>query len=433
MSAPRTPAQQLNPCVTCRRCAEASPHARLLLYRLSRPVRVSGSSRSANTTRSRGVAVIGGFTVLVPSPLRARRLRAWLGSPLVILGVVFCDLTAQAASAAVPNPAWSGSCPQRFLLVLDQSESMGAQEDEVQQAAEDLVDALRGTTNLVGVITFGTDARRDVDMTDVSDDERRQRIKDHIDDLDILTGAAGGTNWEAALASAESLDPDVVVLVTDGQPSVHGVPADMTSQPEDALNVTASVAAADRLKQAGTRVVGVGLGLDQTAVAEANLVAVTGPGLGDDYYTAGVHDLLPALYDVVSKSCAIPVDALPAPQRRGPDLLPLAAAAAAVLAPILITGFVLARRRAGEEPRPGRTAPRRTVLADPSISMDDIPVAAPTTQMAETGARGEDRLEVGRSSAPAEADAPAAPRPPARRIKLPPPPPREPPRNAEHD
>ncbi len=292
----------------------------------------------------------------------------------------------------------------------------------MHQAAEDLVDALRGTTNLVGVIGFATDARQEAEMTDVSDEADRKLVKDRIDGLGILTDEEGGTNWEAGLAMAASLDPDVVVLVTDGQPSVHGVPADLTSRPEDPLNITAAVDASDRLKQAGARVVGVGLGLDEIAGGQANLIAVTGPALGDDYYTTGVHDLLPALYDVASKSCAVPVSALPAPQRDGLPIVPLAVGTAAALSAIIVAGLLLARRRNGG-PVPQSYPRPKTVLADPSIRLDDIPPPQPSSTLASS----EERPTVQPSSDRTAEKSPGAPeRPlrPTRRIKISPPPPR---------
>ncbi len=348
------------------------------------------------------------------------RRRGATGLAVAALGLVVVLTTPSAAYADAANPAWSGSCPQRIALVLDRSSSMEPQKEDIQRAAQDLVDALRGAPNLLGVVSFGTEATVDTEMIDVSDDDRRREVKDYLDDLDIFEESAGGTNWEAALESARTLDPDLVVLVTDGLPSVHGYPADLGSRPEDPQNVTGAAAAADRLQQDGARVVAVGLGL--VPGAEANLAAVSGPAAGDDYYTAGIDGLLPTLYDVASKSCGVPVAALPQPEPRAVPVLPLVISGA-LTAAVLIAGVLLARRRGGSRQGPSVLAPHRGLLADPTIGLDDIPPVSAPPSAVRADERDSDVLSPGTLERSRD-DVPEQPRRTARRIALGPPPPR---------
>jgi hypothetical protein len=246
---------------------------------------------------------------------------------------------------------------------MDLSESMEPNLEAVKQSARNLIDALRGTSNEVAVVTFGTDAVVAVPATNVGVDDERQRIKQKIDDLGIFRGNLGGTNWDAALTTARTLQPTVVILLTDGLPNVHGQPATGGGQ----LDLEPAVRAADVLKNSGARVVGLGMGLLPANVG--NLAAVTGPTSGDDFYQTDASGLLSKLYDIASKACGVPVAALPQPEPGTFPLMPVIGVGVVAVIAAVGGGILLSRRRSpttvestpasssaiGDKPDPKRT------------------------------------------------------------------------------
>jgi uncharacterized protein YegL len=210
---------------------------------------------------------------------------------LAVLSTVLADWPAVAGP--VVNPPWRAHCPATLGILVDQSASMSGRFGEVRTAVSDVVDAMRDKRSEVTVVGFGTAATVIRSAVDVSNSDARHDLKDQIGNLDALGGNDGGTNWEAAFNAVAPLHLDVVVLVTDGEPNLYGNPAQRGPDV-----VAMSIAAADRLKSAGTRVVGVGIGLQPDG--QQNLEAVTGPTLGQDFYSSDTESLLHQLYQIVS-------------------------------------------------------------------------------------------------------------------------------------
>jgi len=118
-------------------------------------------------------------------------------------------------------------------------------------------------------------------------------------------------------------------------------------------------------------VVGIGIGLLPQYLP--NLAEVTGPTANDDYYQTGTtaDGLLDKLYDIASKTCGIPVAALPQPQ--GADLPVMMIVGGVIAAALLaaIAGYFFSRRRSGDAPA---VAPRKSgAIANPTIGWDEIP------------------------------------------------------------
>ena len=141
-------------------------------------------------------------------------------------------------------------------------------------------------------------------------------------------------------------------------------------------SLTPAVRVADGLRQTGTRIVGVGIGLEPQSVP--NLVQVTGPVAGDDYYQTGADTLglLDRLYDIASKTCGIPVVALPPPEGGHFPLLPAAIVAVAAVMLAVVGGYLVSRRRSGPVAAAGsagRSVRNRTKPKDQTIRITDVP------------------------------------------------------------
>lgn len=311
-------------------------------------------------------------------------------------------------AAAAPNPEWPAQCPQRVVLVLDLSESIDPYLPEVKKSASDLVDALRGASNEVAVVTFGSYATLAAPLMNVGNEAERRQLKDLIYDVSLTFGDGGGTNWQAGLSEAAALNPGIVLFLTDGQPTVSGSPSSGYLDSEDSLSPAVQVA--DSMRGSGTRIVGLGMGLEPEYVP--NLVQVTGPVPDDDYYQTGTdaHGLLDKLYDVASKTCGIPVAALPQPEGGEFPVLPVIGAVVAAVLLAVLGGFLKSRPKS--DPASPPSVRRKTEkLKDPSIRLSDLPPIAPNvTRMLEEEAAVRD--------ADTEEPPDRKPRPPVRRMSL---------------
>ena len=265
-------------------------------------------------------------------------------------------------------------------------ESRGAEAPplhRIKQSAADLVDALRGAPNQVGVVTFGTTASVAAPAVDVHDDAERSRLKESIDELGLAVD--GATNWEEALLTAESLDPDVVLFLTDGVPTASGTAS--TGYTGSSDNLTPAVRVADRMR--GTeniRIVGVGMGLQPGSVT--NLAQVTGPVAGDDYYETGSDavGLLDKLYDVASKTCGIPVPALPQPEGGHFPVVPVIAGTIAAALALGLGGYLMSRRRNQTTGRPATvTGPKAARLTGRTIKAGDVAKVVSDTTTSDAG------------------------------------------------
>jgi Mg-chelatase subunit ChlD len=270
---------------------------------------------------------------------------------------------ASPAAADAPNPPWPHSCPLRVSLVLDLSGSMQPVADPLREASKDLVDSLRGSSSEVTVIGFASDAWTVAGAADVRDEDARETLKDKLDDVEVVDGA---TNWEQGLVAAEAADAQLVVMVTDGYPNAKGSPAVQ----DDVGSLKPAGTVADRMRKDGTRIVVIAMG--KGAADPANLARISGPVAGDDYYLADASLLLHQLYDISSKACGIPVQALPQPIPNSFPWRNVLLVTAAVLALLLGAGTVAARRARGFAPRPTGRPVQAVKPANHTIRREEV-------------------------------------------------------------
>lgn len=297
---------------------------------------------------------------------------SWVSILVAATALLVLAGTRPASAAPIPEPAWPAKCPLRVGLFLDQSSSLAGGFGDVQQAAQDLVDALRDHPSEVMVAGFGTTASVVHQPTDVSTKRERSAVKKAIGDLDTFPDGSGqsATNWEAALQLAESSQVQIAVILTDGIPNVYGSPVQQADPPDRAA-LTAAAKVADRLKKAGTRVVPVGIELGQGGVE--NLVAISGPTPDDDYFLTRANVLRGELYEIAAKSCGVPVSALPTPE---PPAFPLRTVILGVLAGVVLLvaaglGVHRVRNRATARPAAVKSAPRAPVR-DQILRISDL-------------------------------------------------------------
>lgn len=218
------------------------------------------------------------------------------------------------------NPAFPARCGVRVTLVYDVSGSISAGEAAtMKKASTEFVDALAGTPSSIAIASFATAApaagNADLAPTSVADDGGVATVKTAIGALSRPTGDDRYTNWDAAFRSVVG-QSDVVVLFTDGSPTVHDVPAVYPPVLTGLDQLDAGVLSANAVKAAGARVMAVGVGdLDQ--LSKENLALVSGPVEGQDFAVttfADVRTVFRALADALCPRPEAPVEVAPAPE-----------------------------------------------------------------------------------------------------------------------
>ncbi len=202
------------------------------------------------------------------------------------------------------NNPFPNVCGLDIALVIDRSGSTLSTEAQYRQAAKGFVDALAGTPSRIGVWSFAASAQGSViGLTDVAN---AAAIKAAID---TLPPAAGGTNWDFGISQIAGIaaQVDLVIVITDGNPTTQSNSWSNDTGSTGTVNVydvEGGVASANLVKSAGARIIGVGIG-NLGGNPPVNLINISGPTAGDDYYTsADVSGLGPILREIALKACA---------------------------------------------------------------------------------------------------------------------------------
>lgn len=208
------------------------------------------------------------------------------------------------------NPTLPGDrCGLRVAVVLDHSGSISNAGEQamadVRAAGAGLVDALGATPSSVRITAFANGPSTLIGWTSLAAPESRRQARQAAEGIDFTSG--GDTNWQAALLDLIGQQADLAVIVTDGNPTVFGAGVEGqggggssgSSGDYDPASLAAGVAAANTLKQTGTRVVAVGVG----DVSVDPLRQISGPREGEDYYLGDFAALGRSLAEVAAELC----------------------------------------------------------------------------------------------------------------------------------
>ncbi len=220
------------------------------------------------------------------------------------------------------NPALAARCGIDIGVIVDRSGSIAdaGQATSYRNAVKDLVDGFAGTPSKLGVWSFANHAS-DTDATaypwhqmaaldGASGPANVASLKATVDSIPIVTNFS--TNWEEGLRAplnapvAASPKPDLVLVLTDGQPTVHADDSDSggTTNNDD---MAGGIKSANLLKADGRRVLAVGVGPN---VSVEGLELISGPTAFNgtnistaDYLTTSFADLSAALEDFATTLC----------------------------------------------------------------------------------------------------------------------------------
>lgn len=180
-------------------------------------------------------------------------------------------------------------CGIDVALVVDTSGSLGeAGMADEKLAMDTFVTSFRGTPTTMSLFSFstsspGTGAGNFPTPLPVATSAQAAIFQAQY----AGWAAGGGTNWDRGLAAAANSGHsyDLVVMLTDGNPTVIGATPDAGASAFNSYqDLDAGIFSANQLKQAGSRVVVLGVGPAVTAASEYNLRAVSGQTKGADYF-----------------------------------------------------------------------------------------------------------------------------------------------------
>jgi uncharacterized repeat protein (TIGR01451 family) len=228
------------------------------------------------------------------------------------------------------NAAFPGSCGINILLVLDRSGSIEPFKSTYRDAAKAFVSALDATPTQIGILSFSAgssgvnsyqDGSGSSSLThsplDLGAAGSATALNATIDS--VYASPGGGTNWDRALqkasqakrfapdaATGQTANPDVVVFITDGNPTARSTDGSDSGSDVDLIDLTAGMASANLVKsqpaRALTKLKLFALGVGSGVTAD-NLKAVSGPVAGEDYKTPTVAQLTAKLKELAARTC----------------------------------------------------------------------------------------------------------------------------------
>ena len=218
-----------------------------------------------------------------------------------------------------PNPDLPPRCGINVMLILDESGSIGSSgaTQDVRNAAKAFIGALSGTGSKVSIIEFSTSANRPVGYTTVTPETIASTFNPYLDNQ---YNPNGWTNWEDAFrltkqANDQGPVADLVVFVTDGDPTAHNNPSGgpTTGLTEgDSVALGRAATEADLVKEQGSHVLALGVGSAVTKPQSATrLTAVSGTDqippasieTGDYTLVQNFGDLAAALAKLATELC----------------------------------------------------------------------------------------------------------------------------------
>ena len=247
------------------------------------------------------------------------------GFPLVVNGNPSDSETTDFFANRRTNPPMANlACNDlmRIVLVLDRSGSISTNGPaNYENAAVAFVNDLVGTNTEIGIVSFAATAQSSAPLG-----SGYQNVAGGPGTLlttigNVYDTLGGGTNWDAGLQLAAPFDPnpDLVVMVTDGNPTLNIISPDSASQ-VNWSDFTEAVTSANRLKagddtgaQRESRVFVVGAGAAGTISVE-NIWGIAGPVTGqanilaNDYLIGSAEALGDALRALALARCSASLD-----------------------------------------------------------------------------------------------------------------------------
>jgi uncharacterized cupin superfamily protein len=238
------------------------------------------------------------------------------GYPIIVSGAGSDRRTTDFFANRRTNPSIGDVTCQalfRIVLVLDRSGSIESNgPDAYENAVTGFVNDLVGTNTQIGIVSFAASASLEEGYTSVLGGPSAA-LQDAIEDVYNNTG--GGTNWDAGLFAVDgpfSPAPDLVVMVTDGNPTLNNT-TETSSSEVNWHDFTQAVTSSNLLKSNDSRVITVAAGA-AGSISISGLIGISGPltnqpsALDDDYIIGTPDELAAALREIALARCGASVN-----------------------------------------------------------------------------------------------------------------------------
>ena len=155
------------------------------------------------------------------------------------------------------NPPLAGRCGINVSLVLDRSGSITPNRTTYANAAKSFVNALALTPSQMKIFSFAATASADQNtFVSLSTQAGVNSLNATIDA--VYNNTAGGTNWDAGLQLAINSGSNLVVFITDGNPTARNGDTSSTNL-VNLEDVEYGIASANSVKNAGQTIWAVGV------------------------------------------------------------------------------------------------------------------------------------------------------------------------------
>ena len=201
-------------------------------------------------------------------------------------------------ATSLDDPAAAATCGLNLALVLDQSGSMAAngKQAALVAAANEAITDLTGTPSNVAIYTFAATTGVSIGSTSTINAASAAPLHNFINSL---PAPANGTNWDQGIAQVPTTGFDETIFLTDGAPTGSRIRTNNFAQ-SLFTDTEQGIFSANRLKAGGTRIVGVGIGLNGGL---DNLRAVSGSTLNSDYFNSSNSDFGTVLKMLATGAC----------------------------------------------------------------------------------------------------------------------------------
>ncbi|MEZ4896514.1 MAG: VWA domain-containing protein [Saprospiraceae bacterium] len=186
------------------------------------------------------------------------------------------------------NPPLSATCDDlQLIFIIDESGSIGnaGATTDVRDGTLAFLNALNGSGVDIAIIEFSTSARLVTNYVPINS-TLIANVTGYFNGTPFNSqtySPSGSTNWHHAMYIADtlSIQPDMVILFTDGSPTAYGTTSGISCN--NGASVVNPVKLANKMKNEGTHIFMLGVG----DVDSTNLKAMS----GDLKYNAGVNTI----------------------------------------------------------------------------------------------------------------------------------------------
>jgi len=203
------------------------------------------------------------------------------------------------------NAEFPNTCGISIALLFDNSSSISTPElNQMKAAGVSFSNALQGTPSQIGVYRFASSAATLLGQTNTTP----AGVTSINSAINGIPQGGGSTNWDAGFQQVANVNADLVIIMTDGNPTISNVGG--SGNTTTFWDLEEGIASANLVKAGGPKVLALGIGDD---VSPLNLQAISGPIQGPvagnyDYAISNFDTVKNNLVDIATRLCGATVN-----------------------------------------------------------------------------------------------------------------------------